>query len=327
MGAEKTEAKSEKDRWETNSPLSQLLSPTSRSMDDIAATGAAASSSSSSLPVDNHVSTSSTSSTIVRNYPLLSAFAAFVIAQCLKVVTAWYVRLSLSIHLDLFNSCGAACLRMECKALSENALKFDLHATRTLEKPMFVVIGWNIAGPDYVSVLEYHFVLVVWFERSIRMYVNWPPVFNQESVFCPAIGCARIGASLYKDRRWDARQLIGSGGMPSSHSATVTALAIAIGFQDGFAGSLFATAAILACVVMYDSSGVRLHAGRQAEVLNQIVFELPAEHPLAETRPLRELLGHTPPQLCLKKPSHFYLIRSSNTVNDAGNKIYSHLDT
>ncbi|XP_077211927.1 uncharacterized protein LOC143847122 [Tasmannia lanceolata] len=101
----------------------------------------------------------------------------------------------------------------------------------------------------------------------------------------------------YKDRRWDAKQLIGPGGMPSSHSATVTALAVAIGFQDGFGGSLFATAMILACVVMYDSSGVRLHAGRQAEVLNQIVFELPAEHPLADTRPLRELLGHTPPQV------------------------------
>jgi acid phosphatase family membrane protein YuiD len=48
---------------------------------------------------------------------------------------------------------------------------------------------------------------------------------------------------------------------------------------------------------MYDATGVRLHAGRQAEVLNQIVYELPAEHPLAETRPLRELLGHTPPQV------------------------------
>ena len=48
---------------------------------------------------------------------------------------------------------------------------------------------------------------------------------------------------------------------------------------------------------MYDVTGVRLQAGRQAEVLNQIVYELPAEHPLAESRPLRELLGHIPPQV------------------------------
>ncbi|XP_022726195.1 uncharacterized protein LOC111282394 [Durio zibethinus] len=103
--------------------------------------------------------------------------------------------------------------------------------------------------------------------------------------------------SWYKERRCDIKQLVGSGGMPSSHSATVAALATAIGLQEGFRGALFATALILACIVMYDATGVRLQAGRQAEVLNQIVYELPAEHPLAESRPLRELLGHTPPQV------------------------------
>ncbi|MBA0549002.1 hypothetical protein Golob_020063 [Gossypium lobatum] len=49
--------------------------------------------------------------------------------------------------------------------------------------------------------------------------------------------------------------------------------------------------------VMYDASGVRLHAGRQAELLNQIVCEFPPEHPLSSARPLRELLGHTPLQV------------------------------
>jgi acid phosphatase family membrane protein YuiD len=58
----------------------------------------------------------------------------------------------------------------------------------------------------------------------------------------------------YKENRWDPKQLIGSGGMPSSHSATVTALAVAIGFQDGFSCSLFATAAIFASVVGYQLS-------------------------------------------------------------------------
>ncbi|KAM7487176.1 hypothetical protein LguiB_024660 [Lonicera macranthoides] len=107
----------------------------------------------------------------------------------------------------------------------------------------------------------------------------------------------KVFTSWYKEKRWDLKQLIGSGGMPSSHSATVTALAAAVGYHDGFGGTLFATALVLACVVMYDATGVRLQAGRQAEVLNQIVYELPAEHPLAESRPLRELLGHTPPQV------------------------------
>ncbi|KAF8390600.1 hypothetical protein HHK36_025127 [Tetracentron sinense] len=123
--------------------------------------------------------------------------------------------------------------------------------------------------------------------------------------------------SWYKERRCDPKQLIGSGGMPSSHAATVTALAVAIGFHDGFGGSLFATAMILACVVMYDAFGVRLHTGRQAEVLNQIVYELPAEHPLADTRPLRELVGHTPPQVIAGALLGFVTAAIAHIINKA----------
>lgn len=49
-------------------------------------------------------------------------------------------------------------------------------------------------------------------------------------------------------------------------------------------------------VVMYDASGVRLHAGKQASVLNMIICELPPDHPVSDTRPLRDTLGHTPLQ-------------------------------
>ncbi|XP_042458413.1 uncharacterized membrane protein YuiD-like [Zingiber officinale] len=131
---------------------------------------------------------------------------------------------------------------------------------------------------------------------------SYPSVFRN----CPLIAAIvafviaqtiKFLVTWYKERRWDTKQLIGSGGMPSSHSATVTALAVAIGIQDGLNSPTFATATILASVVMYDAFGVRLHTGKQAEVLNQIVYELPDEHPLADTRPLRELLGHTPLQV------------------------------
>ncbi|XP_022771759.1 uncharacterized protein LOC111314556 isoform X4 [Durio zibethinus] len=114
----------------------------------------------------------------------------------------------------------------------------------------------------------------------------------------------KLFTNWFKERRWDSKRMIDSGGMPSSHSATVTALAVAIGLQDGTGGPAFAIAVVLACVVMYDASGVRLHASRQAEfffpywqLLNQIVCEFPPEHPLSSMRPLRELLGHTPLQV------------------------------
>lgn len=118
-----------------------------------------------------------------------------------------------------------------------------------------------------------------------------------------------------KEKRWDSRKMLGSGGMPSSHSATVTALAVAIGLQEGPQGSAFAIAVVLACVVMYDASGVRLHAGRQAELLNQIVCELPPEHPVSSLKPLRDSLGHTPVQVvagALLGCVVAYLMRSSS---------------
>ncbi|KAL5865239.1 hypothetical protein ACOSQ3_002753 [Xanthoceras sorbifolium] len=107
----------------------------------------------------------------------------------------------------------------------------------------------------------------------------------------------KVFTTWYKEKRWDSKRMVDSGGMPSSHSATVTALAVAIGLQEGTGGPAFAISVVLACIVMYDASGIRLHAGRQAELLNQIVCEFPPEHPLSNVRPLRELLGHTPVQV------------------------------
>ncbi|XP_011002588.1 PREDICTED: uncharacterized protein LOC105109544 [Populus euphratica] len=107
----------------------------------------------------------------------------------------------------------------------------------------------------------------------------------------------KLFTTWFKEKRWDARRMLGSGGMPSSHSATVTSLATAIGLQEGTGAPAFAVALVLACVVMYDATGVRLHAGRQAELLNQIVCELPPEHPVSNVRPLRDSLGHTPLQV------------------------------
>ncbi|RVW29950.1 putative membrane protein YuiD [Vitis vinifera] len=120
--------------------------------------------------------------------------------------------------------------------------------------------------------------------------------------------------------------MLGSGGMPSSHSATVTALAVAIGFQEGTGGSAFAIAVVLACVaawsinfaplqVMYDASGVRLHAGRQAELLNQIVCELPPDHPVSNVRPLRDSLGHTPLQVWFVHMYFAYIHTFSNPLS------------
>ena len=86
--------------------------------------------------------------------------------------------------------------------------------------------------------------------------------------------------------------LWGSGGMPSAHSATVCALALSIGWQEGFDGYPFAIAAVLALIVMYDACGVRMAAGKQARALN-VLRETLASTQAAPEKKLRESIGHT----------------------------------
>ncbi|KAJ7552791.1 hypothetical protein O6H91_06G070200 [Diphasiastrum complanatum] len=128
----------------------------------------------------------------------------------------------------------------------------------------------------------------------------------------------KVFTSWYKDKRWDVKKLIASGGMPSSHSATVMGLAVAVGLKDGTGTALFAISLVLASIVMYDASGVRLQAGRQAEVLNQIVFELPPEHPLSDSRPLREILGHTHAQVVAGAILGAFLAYALHLISSAG---------
>ncbi|BCX11844.1 MAG: membrane protein [Thermosynechococcus sp.] len=102
---------------------------------------------------------------------------------------------------------------------------------------------------------------------------------------------------IAKHRKLNFRVLVETGGMPSSHSALVTALATGVGLQRGWDSIEFAIAIVFACIVMYDAAGVRQAAGKQARILNQIVDEFFQEgHELAEAR-LKELLGHTPIQV------------------------------
>ena len=96
-----------------------------------------------------------------------------------------------------------------------------------------------------------------------------------------------------RHRRVNFRLLTSAGGMPSSHSSAVCALATGIALREGAASNIFLLAFVLALIVMYDAAGVRRAASIQARILNQIIAELFQGHPISETR-LRELLGHTP---------------------------------
>ncbi len=116
---------------------------------------------------------------------------------------------------------------------------------------------------------------------------------------------ASLGAQMVKvllvlatERRWAPERLLETGGMPSSHSASVAALATSVGILYGWAHPYFAIAAVFASIVMYDATGIRRAAGMQAELINDLVEEL--GHLFDEgfqPQALKTLLGHTYPQV------------------------------
>ncbi len=97
----------------------------------------------------------------------------------------------------------------------------------------------------------------------------------------------------------DLTRLVGDGGMPSAHSATVTAVAAMTGLSCGFGSPVFAVACIVAIIVMHDAMGVRLETGKQAKLLNEMVtlFEALGQPKLSMEKKLKEFVGHTPSQV------------------------------
>ena len=120
--------------------------------------------------------------------------------------------------------------------------------------------------------------------------------------------CSWIIAQILKsiisaivNKRFSFDRLVGDGGMPSGHSATVTSLAIMCCLVNGFDSAVFGLATIFAIVVMHDATGVRLETGKQAvsiikmaELLNDYVSE---KDEVIKTDKLKVLVGHTPWQV------------------------------
>ena len=97
---------------------------------------------------------------------------------------------------------------------------------------------------------------------------------------------------IVRYKKADFYYFVSTGGMPSAHSASVSALAASVGLHEGFNGSLFAIALTFAFIVMFDAQSVRRAAGHQARIMNQMVDKLFKDHHWPHGK-LKELLGHT----------------------------------
>ncbi len=96
-----------------------------------------------------------------------------------------------------------------------------------------------------------------------------------------------------RERRLDFTCFVSTGGMPSAHSASVSAMATSIGLRTGFDSPVFAVSLLFAGIVMFDAQSVRRAVGTQARLINQMVAELFREHHLSRQK-LAQFLGHTP---------------------------------
>ena len=106
-----------------------------------------------------------------------------------------------------------------------------------------------------------------------------------------------IATAVY--HKFDLTYLTTGGGMPSSHSALVCACATAAAFEAGLSSPVFAVAAVLAFIVMYDAANVRRETGEQAKVLNYIMRNWNEVKPEEFEDELKELIGHTPFQVAM----------------------------
>ncbi len=103
------------------------------------------------------------------------------------------------------------------------------------------------------------------------------------------------------NRTLNFERLVGDGGMPSAHSATVSSVALSTGFEMGFNSAVFAVALILAIIVMHDAMGVRRESGRHASAINELwdalTFTNADYENLSPDEQLKEFIGHSPTQV------------------------------
>jgi acid phosphatase family membrane protein YuiD len=128
--------------------------------------------------------------------------------------------------------------------------------------------------------------------------MNLPDILQNKALIAGLLAWAiaqmiKLPIDYLRSRRWNWSLLLTTGGMPSSHSALVTATTLAIGLYYGFDDPTFALGVVITMVVTYDAAGVRQQAGIHAQRINVLFEELMRGHPINEVD-LREVIGHTP---------------------------------
>jgi hypothetical protein len=146
----------------------------------------------------------------------------------------------------------------------------------------------------------------MYIEKGWQNGMNVLPNYPLWAALSAIILAQLIKIPLYylPNRTWNFSLVLSTGGMPSSHSAAVTALATAVFIEHGPTSTYFAIAVVLSLIVMFDAAGIRRHAGEHAVVLNRLIDEMnqlvkemknwSGQTDQVRRKKLKELLGHQP---------------------------------
>ena len=137
------------------------------------------------------------------------------------------------------------------------------------------------------------------FMHLLTTALNWNYVLVTAISASLTAQLIKVLLNLFIFHRFIAERMWGAGGMPSSHSATVCAMVVATGRYCGVNSAVFAVAAVLSIIVMYDAMGVRYETGEQAKLLNRMFTEWMDQESdalpfLKNGKKLKEMVGHTP---------------------------------
>lgn len=133
---------------------------------------------------------------------------------------------------------------------------------------------------------------------SLREFLLFNPVLLSALVAWGLAQTLKVLIEFIIMKKMNWALLFQAGGMPSSHSAMVSATALSTGFAAGFDTAVFAVAAVFAMIVIYDATGVRRESGKQAVLINSIIEEF-SKGKIPPQDKLKEVLGHTPGEAIL----------------------------
>ncbi|WP_100013217.1 divergent PAP2 family protein [Lentibacillus sediminis] len=134
------------------------------------------------------------------------------------------------------------------------------------------------------------------------LFLNFPVTAALTAIVFAQV--VKIPIKMLIAREFSPSLAFSTGGMPSSHSAAVTALTTGIGISEGVTSNIFALAFVFSIITMFDATGVRRQAGEQAAVLNMLIKDFQSffdeakdwnnKEEYQKRRELKELLGHQP---------------------------------